>query len=113
MDRVRVASTFLRARRAARLCRGKREHGAKDERILGQEVPVNTKKAALDLYQKERKKKKRQFNENWRAYRRLTDLEHRHFVCKVKFAMSGYNGIVVLARANALNFFYGHKSLSP
>jgi hypothetical protein len=105
MDRVRVASTFPHARGAMCLYRGQREHGAKDERIFDQEVPVDTEKAALDL---SNARNFFFFDEltNWRETHMgvLTDLEHCHFVCKVKFAMSGYDGIV-LARAIALNFW--------
>ena len=62
----------------------KGEHGAEDERVLGQEVSVNTEKTRLDLIKKNAWDGLTGMHQKAEG---ATDLEHRHFVRKVKLGV--------------------------
>lgn len=89
VDRIRVGGAL--GWHAVRMCREReREHGAEDQRVLGQEVPVDTEKTALDLLT--RPIERGTVSDGWNLAASIivmaTDLEHCHLVCKVKFFMS-------------------------
>jgi hypothetical protein len=87
VDRVCVGGT-LGCRGADLGSARKREHGTEDERVLGQKVSVNTEKTTLDLKITHTTKR------SWDGLTGYvsegggtTDLEDRHFVCKVKLGV--------------------------
>jgi hypothetical protein len=87
VDRVRVGSALDGRSAIIVSSTWQRKHGAEDERVLGQEVPVNTEKTILDLHTTRSKAvMSRRSGGDYKVV--ITDLEHRHFVCKVKLVMS-------------------------
>src|SRR5712671_1423276 len=93
VDGIRVRGTLSRGAGLLKSAR-KREQGTEDERVLGQEVPVNAEKTVLDLRTRKAGAKSRTCRVvvsnslasiiRWAQ----TDLEDRHFVGEVKFFVS-------------------------